>query len=169
MNVSTALQMNFVCNLKIMTSNLQKWEAPVLHQLKLNIDASWLNATSISGYGMILRSDSGEAITTRAGKVKATCPEEAEALTLLEAASWAKEMDFQSFWIEGDCHRIMDFANIKPSSIHWRNQAIIFEAKKLLESCGSNFLGFTFKHRSSNKVTDVLAKKARNEGYLKQQ
>lgn len=42
--------------------------------------------------------------------------------------------------------------------IQWRNQAIISEALRVLK-----LLGFSFNHRSSNQVADVLAKQARKQ------
>lgn len=51
--------------------------------------------------------------------------EEAETLTLLEAARWEASMNCQNFWIEGDCKGIIEFARGQTNSIQWRNQAII--------------------------------------------
>ncbi|XP_026383924.1 uncharacterized protein LOC113279445 [Papaver somniferum] len=153
----------------IMNPNINKrWLPPNLNQFKLNFDASWIDEKSIAGYGLIFRSATGTTVQAGSGAIFASSPEEAEALALLEAAKWATIMDFKHFWIEGDCKGVLDYAKVLSSTIHWRNQAIVNEAQRILKSC-EHFLGFTFSQRSSNNVADVLAKHARKEGYYKQQ
>lgn len=81
---------------------------------------------------------------------------------MLETALWAAVMDIQHFWIEGDCKRVIEFAQGQANMIQRRNQAIISEALRVLKSY-SPFLGFFLNHRSSNQVADVLAKQARKQ------
>ncbi|XP_026416621.1 uncharacterized protein LOC113312069 [Papaver somniferum] len=127
-----------------------------------------MDENSLTGYGLILHVATSTTIQAGSRTIHASSSEEAEALTLLEAARWATSMDCKFFWIEGDCKGVIDFAQGQANTIQWRNQAIIYEAMRILKSCES-FLGFTFNHRSVNKVADVLAKQARTQGTHKQQ
>ncbi|XP_026442636.1 uncharacterized protein LOC113342254 [Papaver somniferum] len=143
------------------------WTKPQHNQSKINFDASWSDNFSLAGYGMILRDETGEVVQAKAGSIRASTAEDSEALSLLETACWAKSMELSNFWVEGDCERLILFAQNKVSNIFWRNQAIVSEAVRILQTC-NNFLGFAFKNRKCNEVADALAKEARKKGIHKQ-
>ncbi|XP_026396772.1 uncharacterized protein LOC113291455 [Papaver somniferum] len=113
----------------------QGWTKPTPNQFKLNFDASWIDALNSAGYGLIFRADTGTSSQARAGTFHASSAEEEEDLSLLEAAKWAKSMNFNNFWVEGDCQRLILYAQGKASNIFWRNKALVEEAMKILHSC----------------------------------
>ncbi|XP_026399456.1 uncharacterized protein LOC113295325 [Papaver somniferum] len=148
--------------------NASRWSKPQVNHLKINFDASWFDFSTPAGYGIILRDDTGGAIQATGGTFRASTAEEAEALSMLETTNWAKRMDLKNFSVEGDCQRLILYAQDKQSNIFWRNKAIVSEAVKILKTC-ENFLGFMFKNRNGNEVADTLAKEARKQGIHKQQ
>lgn len=87
---------------------------------------------------------------------------------MLETANWEKRMDLKNCSVEGDCQRLILYAQDKQSNTFWRNKAIVSEAVKILKTC-EIFLGFMFKNRNGNEVADILAKEARTQGIHKQQ
>ncbi|XP_026428871.1 uncharacterized protein LOC113324797 [Papaver somniferum] len=136
------------------------WTLPESQCNKINYDASWVSAVDNAGYRLILQNDAGEGRAAKSGIFKASCPEKYEALYLLQGAKWARGEGLSSFWLEGDCERMVNFIQVKESMMDWRNQRIVKEATKILEDC-SNFLGFKFIHKISNSVADKLAVKDR--------
>ncbi|RZC43498.1 hypothetical protein C5167_036447 [Papaver somniferum] len=91
-----------------------------------------LPVKSFARFRKAISTEDGSAIQARAGTFFATSPEKAEALTLLEAAYWARDMAITDFGAEGDCQREIDYAQGKCSSVQWRNQAIISAALKIV-------------------------------------
>lgn len=119
------------------------WNPPLANQSKINFDAAWVSESLISGFGLILRNCAGNRQGAKSGFFKATCPEKAEALALLQGSKWAKEMNLTYLWMEGDCERIMAFTQGKNSLVKWQNESILKEAMLILSGC-DNFLGFIF-------------------------
>lgn len=77
---------------------IKRWIPPDTNSYKINFDASWVDEINLAGYGLILRSETGSAIQAGSGTFYASSPEEAEALTLLEAARWATSMNCKQHW-----------------------------------------------------------------------
>ncbi|XP_026428792.1 F-box/kelch-repeat protein At3g06240-like [Papaver somniferum] len=79
------------------TNTVKRWTPPDTNCYKINFDASWVDENNLAGYGIILLSETGSAIQAGSGTFYAFSPEEAEALTLLEASRWATNMHFHLY------------------------------------------------------------------------
>ncbi|XP_026419828.1 uncharacterized protein LOC113315792 [Papaver somniferum] len=133
------------------------WKAPTKDTLKINVDAAWVSVLLPSNYALILRNDARKCEGGRAGKSAGSCPQEAEAIGVLQAAIWAKEKQIRSFSIEGDCESIFNYLHGHNPDISWRTKACLDEANRIAQLC-HNFLGFNFVPRLGNQVANVLAK-----------
>ncbi|XP_026377040.1 uncharacterized protein LOC113271399 [Papaver somniferum] len=120
---NTDQQVNSASNSLRQASHIDKgWTKPPLNQFKLNFDASWIDALRSAGYGLIIRYDTGSASQARAGTFQPSTAEEAEALSLLEAAKSANSMNLKDFWVEGDYQRLILYVLGKTSNIFLEKQ-----------------------------------------------
>lgn len=138
-----------------------KWLFPRKSQFKLNIDAVWVSSTLPAGFSLILRNDIGDLEQGGAGPISAATPEEVEALGLWHGAKWALDNGWSNFSVEGDCKKLFDYLNGKPSQIEWKNQSLMDVTKYYFNKC-KFFLGFFYIPRLANQVADTLAKESKS-------
>ncbi|XP_026397520.1 uncharacterized protein LOC113292926 [Papaver somniferum] len=82
--------------------------------------------------------------------------EQAEALALLEAIKWAKEVELKEVNFEGDCNNVVMVVNGHRKAIHWTNNNIIEDCIYLLGQF--EFWSCSFVKRTVNNAAHVAAK-----------
>ncbi|XP_026399395.1 uncharacterized protein LOC113295258 [Papaver somniferum] len=75
----------------------QVWLSPEKARLKININAAWKSMNFPAGFSLIARNDAGDFKTRKAGPLKATTPEEAEALGFCKVRNEQQRKDYQIF------------------------------------------------------------------------
>ncbi|XP_026457455.1 uncharacterized protein LOC113358140 [Papaver somniferum] len=73
------------------------WKTPCQNTIKINVDADWISDSVPSSFGLILRNNAGDSEGGRAGPLESSDPQEAEAIGVLQAATWAKEKQIKNF------------------------------------------------------------------------
>ncbi|OVA17399.1 hypothetical protein BVC80_1837g215 [Macleaya cordata] len=142
-------------------SKLQKTKRPpLINQLKINYDASFVSNDTYAGIGLILRDGTGSCKGVRAERCNTLSPEEAEGCAVLAAFKWAQELSLINCCIEDDSKSISDYLLRKRTNLSWRTVSILNEAMMIKDTTNLNF-STSFVFRSANSVADLLAKEAR--------
>ncbi|XP_026399242.1 uncharacterized protein LOC113295103 [Papaver somniferum] len=135
------------------------WKKPPENWLKLNIDASVKNKNSNAEFALIFRDYTGKFVGTMAYSAVSRDINQVEALVLLKALNWIKNLGFKQVIIEGDNEAVVNCCNRDISSFKWEDQQILLECKSLLSKLESCVV--SFQRRLCNQAADKLAKFAR--------
>ena len=90
------------------TSNRVSWIPPPKSSLKVNFD--WATFTDIdkAGLGVIIRNDHGQAIASLSEQIRLPFSSDlVEALAAVRAISFAQELGFSKFILEGDSELVI--------------------------------------------------------------
>ncbi|XP_073064130.1 uncharacterized protein [Primulina eburnea] len=135
------------------------WTPPPNGVVKCNIDAAFFDDIQTAGVSMVMRDAEGRFVMARTSLIKGLrCVKEGEAIGLLEALSWIRNLDYPTVMFEVDA-QIVHLAmrgNEKDNT----------EFGEIMESCRdivSSKPGFSvhFVRRQANEVAHVLAKHSR--------
>ncbi|XP_026406836.1 uncharacterized protein LOC113302165 [Papaver somniferum] len=137
----------------------ETWRKPPESWIKINIDASFRTNNTNAGFALIARDSTGRFLAAMAYSTRARDVNQAEALVMLRALHWIKEMQFQRVVIEGDNWLVINSCNGSVEGFKWEDQNIIKECQDFLQKLES--CQVTFQKRSCNIATDKLAKLAR--------
>ncbi|WJX23528.1 hypothetical protein P8452_12731 [Trifolium repens] len=137
---------------------LPRWQRPRPYWWKCNVDASFTQNPSITGWGWCIRNSNGSFIAagTNSRKHNFTVPE-GEALAILEALRVASSRGWSNIIFESDSKVVVDA--IKATS-HGRSElcSILQEIKALLQT-NPNF-EVKFTKRQANMAAHTLARAA---------
>lgn len=139
----------------------KNWKAPIDDIYKLNFDASYIDKTVLSGWGLICRDSAGNSHGLRGGASLAIDPEQAEAHSLLEAVQWAHSKGWRKIHLEGDCQNVIAAVNGKATTVKWTTYNLIHDALVILSYFDSWVC--TYAHRDANHIADSIAKYARTQ------
>lgn len=132
------------------------WVKPSPSRLKCNVDCALFNNNTITGLGICFQDSSG---ALRYGLSKyslyTSSPSEVEALSLLEALTFADNQGMTSVIFESDCKLVVD-AIISTYSPLNEFEDIISRCKTLLAS-HSNY-SVTYVRRQANRVAHSIAR-----------
>lgn len=135
----------------------RRWLPPQQGWVKINVDASIFEGNGSVGISSVIRNEAGEFICARVKKVGVSIqPREAEALSLKEALSWTKSLNFRKCVFETDAKLLADACR--------GVQGCSFFHTIVLD-CIDEFKHFddvllTFVHRFANSVAHTLARAA---------
>ncbi|XP_026419678.1 uncharacterized protein LOC113315627 [Papaver somniferum] len=85
----------------------------------------------------------------------------AEAIALLGAINWVKELNLVNFSIRADCKDAVNFLNNRSSSCDWRSKGILKNVLSFLDHFGT--VNINYVHRNYNGEADKLAKWSREK------
>jgi ribonuclease HI len=139
-------------------TSFETWAKPETDFLKCNVDASFSSAPRFSGYGCVVRNDSGTFVSCMHGPLQgASSPYMAEALSVREALSWLKNNQVTNVIVESDCLNVISALN-KSKSDSSHLGLVLNDCRTL--AMGFNHCKFCFAKRSANSVAHCLAKAA---------
>ncbi|XP_026419814.1 uncharacterized protein LOC113315772 [Papaver somniferum] len=137
------------------------WKAPCTYTLKINFDASHIDKSVLSSWGLICRDFAGNSYGLRGGAHLAIDPEQDKAQSLLEAVQWALKNGWRRIHLEGDCQNVIAAVNGSSTSIKWTTSNLVQDTLVLLSSF--DFWACTYVHRDANHIADSLAKNVRTQ------
>jgi ribonuclease HI len=135
-----------------------RWEKPRDGWWKCNVDASFSQNPSYTGWGWCIRDSAGSFIAAGTDHYNHTLTvAEGEAKALLEAIREATSRGWSNIVFESDCKVVVDAVH---TSLHGNSElsSIIFSIKSLLQ-CNSNF-EVKFTKRQANMAAHTLARAA---------
>ncbi|XP_074325881.1 uncharacterized protein LOC141663935 [Apium graveolens] len=132
----------------------RKWSKPQEGWVKVNVNAAIFQDGSI-GIRCVIRDSQGQFLYARNRRiVGAWQPREAEAISLREAMTWVKELNFTYCVFETDCKALAEACNGKPGEAYFGT--IVLEYVYLLKHI--NHMLVEFIYRSANNVAHELVK-----------
>ena len=137
-----------------------KWKPPLDASLKLNFDGTTFKDIGKAGLGAVIRNSSGQVLASISEQVPLPHTSDIiEALAAAQAISFALELGFSSFILEGDSEVVIkslksDEATLSPFG-HIQDSA----KQKTETSC---CISFSHIRRLGNSVAHNLAKHARH-------
>lgn len=79
------------------------WTAPSIGTVKCNVDAVFFDDINTAGVSMVVRDEEGKFLVARTKLIKGLgCVKEGEAIGLLEALSWLRNLGLPSIIFEVD-------------------------------------------------------------------
>ncbi|XP_075669737.1 uncharacterized protein LOC142639445 [Castanea sativa] len=136
-----------------------KWSPPPLGRVKVNFGGALFKDIGKAGLGVIIRDCNGQAIASLSEQASMPfSPDIAEAMVAARALSFAQDLGYTSFILEGDSANIITAQSSNETSLSTYGH-ILSSAKATLgaDSCVS----FSHVRRSGNSIAHNLAKHAR--------
>ncbi|XP_030483493.2 uncharacterized protein LOC115700078 [Cannabis sativa] len=137
---------------------LDRWCAPNVNEIKVNVDASIFGSSQDYGYGIVARDEHGFMLQGVSrlchGSVRS---EIAEAIGVREALSWIKDKQWSHVILETDCLVVVQ-AIRNPIHMIFLFGDVIKECQNLLVSLSG--VTISFVKRSANLVAHAIAKAA---------
>ncbi|KAM6577068.1 hypothetical protein CsatB_028905 [Cannabis sativa] len=137
---------------------LDRWCAPNVNEIKVNVDASIFGSSQDYGYGIVARDEHGymlEGVSRLChGNIR---PELAEAIGVREALSWIKDKQWLNVILETNCLVVVQAIRSPIHRISFFGD-VIKECQNLLMRLRG--VTISFVKRSANLVAHVIAKAA---------
>lgn len=131
------------------------WSPPRSNTFKVNFDGALIKAQKEAGVGVVVRDGSGFVLAALAAKEQELVdPLFVEALAAFRAVSFAFDMGFRDFWLEGDSQAIIKA--LSSSETNFSPIGHIIEATKSMLASVSN-LKISHVRREGNKAAHGLA------------
>ncbi|XP_075479010.1 uncharacterized protein LOC142519880 [Primulina tabacum] len=139
-------------------TSCKRWHKPPASFLKCNTDAALFTSSNRFGLSGVLRDENGEFIACRM-QHNAGNPaiKECEALALLQAITWIKEMELANVIFELDAKNVVD-AIKNPTDDDTEFGFIVRQCKSLLNQ-GTSF-SVQFVYRQANAAAHAMARAA---------
>ncbi|XP_075665304.1 uncharacterized protein LOC142634963 [Castanea sativa] len=137
-----------------------RWSPPPVGRIKVNFDGALFKDIGKAGIGVIIRDSNGQALASMSEQASLPfSPDIAEAMAAARAVSFAQELGYTSFILEGDSANIIATLSSEETSLSTYGH-ILSSAKATLgaDSC----ISFSHVRRSGNCVAHNLAKHARH-------
>lgn len=129
------------------------WNKPSGQWVKINVDAA-LSRDGFVGTGAVIRDSAGHFVRARVSRVAGNWqPREAEALSLKEALSWVKELNYDYCVFESDSKQLVDACNGQEGESYFHT--IVSDCVDLCKHF--NHVLVQFVRRSANGVAHLLA------------
>lgn len=137
------------------------WQRPTDGVIKINVDGSFIKETWEAGIAGIARDSLGRVIGGFGKSSVLPSAEIAEALAVLEASLFAKEMGWQRIAVETDSDVVFSALQTGTGSVDWKLRRTMRD----ISSVKSNFAVFQVHlvRRSANRCADFLAQSYRQK------
>ncbi|KAL8125037.1 hypothetical protein AgCh_012638 [Apium graveolens] len=139
--------------------NIQRWQAPDQHWVKINIDAATFMELGTVGIGGVIRDERGSFVRAMCKQIRGNwTPREAEAISLKEALSWVKQYGFRRCVFETDSKLLADAVNGDTGRSYFHS--IVGDCVALFKHFENVLVRFV--PRSANGVAHLLARVSRS-------
>ena len=150
--------------MRIQTCNpsVSRWHPLASNGFKLNFDAAIFQELHASGFGAIIRNETGEVMASLSAKGPAVVDsEEAEVLACRKAVEFAVDSGFYSFTIEGDNRTVLNsIKSIVTARANYSRLGHLYEDVGCL-ILGLQDVSISCVSRSANAAAHSLARYAR--------
>ncbi|XP_026398791.1 uncharacterized protein LOC113294621 [Papaver somniferum] len=127
--------------------------------LTIYCDASFDKDTNKADVGIVAMHSTCRFNESKLVSGRDVSPEEAKSTTLLGAAKWIKERNFQNIYLISDAKNVMACLNKCKGQISWTSCYVLDDCLFLLHD--TNILCFKHFKRELNGLTDIAAKHSR--------
>ncbi|XP_057999119.1 uncharacterized protein LOC131177952 [Hevea brasiliensis] len=136
-----------------------KWQPPPFPVLKCNVDASFVNYSVITGYGVIVRNHVGQFVDGCAASFTCGSPLVAEGIALRAALQFAISRKYNQVIFEVDSLFLVNMLISPFTTIPWKIEGVIHDIKVFWTSY-SNW-SVKHVHRCVNECDNLIAKAVR--------
>ncbi|XP_075645667.1 uncharacterized protein LOC142616768 [Castanea sativa] len=135
------------------------WKPPPQSVFKLNFDAFVFIETGTSGFGAIIRKDSGEVMAAMSAKDPPVSYSEVEMLACRKAMEFATNVGFSELVREGDNVNVITAIPFSKLNLSLLGN-VVDDIQYLIH--GLHWVNISCTRRGGNKVVHALAQHARN-------
>ncbi|XP_026443898.1 uncharacterized protein LOC113344049 [Papaver somniferum] len=131
-------------------SDVIRWNPPCLNFVKINFDVSFLDGSTPSGIGLILRSCTWKFEGAKGERIQVVDEEQGEVVAALESIKWAMEQVIKNLILEGDNKNVVNAINGNMNYINRTTNSVVQECLFLLKSFKN--WSCSFVKRDANSV-----------------